>query len=145
VDRRRARDLPLDPVTMRERGLWFGAGVIAVIPETVCGVVQSARVMTFMAGESAGQCGPCVFGLRAIAEAAQRIADGRPEPADLARLSGWGSQLVGRGACAHPDGAVTFLSSGLLVFADEFDLHVRGRCSLRGGQGVPGGIVRIGS
>ena len=125
-----ARNLPLDPAVMRRHGLWFGAGVIAAIPATTCGVIQTARIMAFMAGESVGQCGPCVFGMRALAEATKRVADRVPAPDDLERISRWGSQLVGRGACAHPDGAAIFLNSGLRVFADEFALHAAGKCSV---------------
>jgi NADH:ubiquinone oxidoreductase subunit F (NADH-binding) len=118
--------------------LAFGAGVIAAIPATVCGVVQTADVMAFMAGESAGQCGPCVFGMRALADATRRMADRVPEPTDLERIARWGAQLAGRGACAHPDGAVTFLRSGLEVFHDEFELHAHGGCSLPNGR--PAGV-----
>ena len=109
-----ARDLPLDPAIMRRHGLAFGAGVIAAIPPTVCGVVQTADVMAFMAGESAGQCGPCVFGMRALADATRR--DGRPRPGSRTTSSAsraGARSSPGRGACAHPDGAVMFLNSGL--------------------------------
>jgi NADH:ubiquinone oxidoreductase subunit F (NADH-binding)/DMSO/TMAO reductase YedYZ heme-binding membrane subunit len=129
-----ARDLPLDPAIMKRSGLSFGAGVIAVLPATTCGVLQTAEVMAYMAGESAGQCGPCVYGLNALAETTGRLAHGWSNPGDLERLDVWGSQLAGRGACAHPDGAMAFLHSGLRVFADEFAIHARGGCSLRAGR-----------
>ena len=41
-----------------------------------CGVRATARIMDYMAGQSAAQCGPCVFGLRAISDATARIATG---------------------------------------------------------------------
>jgi len=129
-----ARDLPLDPAIMKRNGLSFGAGVIAVLPAMTCGVVHTAEVMAYMAGESAGQCGPCVYGLNALAETTGRLAHGWSQPGDLERISRWGSQLEGRGACAHPDGAMAFLNSGLRIFADEFALHTRGGCSLRSGR-----------
>ncbi len=128
-----ARELPLDPAVMTRHGLWFGAGVIAVMPQATCGVVQTASLMAYMAGESVGQCGPCVFGMRAVADATQRVAGRTPEPGDLERIGRWGAQLAGRGACAHPDGAAVFLKSGLRIFADEFALHMQGRCSVLGG------------
>ena len=49
----------------------------------------TARILDFMAGQSAAQCGPCVFGLRAIADATARLAAGRARDDDSARLSGW--------------------------------------------------------
>ncbi|HVA85339.1 MAG TPA: NADH-ubiquinone oxidoreductase-F iron-sulfur binding region domain-containing protein, partial [Candidatus Saccharimonadales bacterium] len=47
----------------------------------------------------------------------------RPSHDDLDRVERWSGQLVGRGACHHPDGAASFLQSALRVFATEFDLH----------------------
>jgi NADH:ubiquinone oxidoreductase subunit F (NADH-binding) len=80
--------------------------------------------------ESAGQCGPCVNGLAAIACALERIARG--DARHLDRLDRWLGQVAGRGACAHPDGAVRFVASARRVFADEFDRHADGRCTGRG-------------
>jgi NADH:ubiquinone oxidoreductase subunit F (NADH-binding) len=47
-------------------GTPLGARTIAVLPEGACGMVETARVLRYLAGESAGQCGPCVFGLSAV-------------------------------------------------------------------------------
>jgi NADH:ubiquinone oxidoreductase subunit F (NADH-binding) len=103
----------------------LGAGAIAVLPADVCAVAECARVLTYLADESAGQCGPCVHGLRAIAEALSATGTGirRRRLEELAGL------VSGRGACRHPDGAAGFLRSALDVFADEFAQHAkRGRC-----------------
>ena len=59
------------------------------------------------------------------------------DPADLERLVRWSGQLAGRGACRHPDGAARFVASALDVFADEVDLHLRGRCSGRNRMVLP--------
>jgi len=127
-----ARSLPLDPAVMRRQGLSFGVGVISVIPSGTCGVVQTARIMRLMAGESAGQCGPCVHGLRALAAATDRLANCVAQIGDLEDVRDWGAGLVGRGACALPDGAVGFLKSGLRVFAEEFAIHAAGGRCLEG-------------
>ena len=82
-----------------------------------------------MAGQSAAQCGPCVFGLRAIADATAAARSRRAERDDLARIERWSRQLAGRGACRHPDGAVGLLLSALRVFGPEWELHQR-----RGGR-----------
>jgi hypothetical protein len=42
--------------------------------------------MTFMAGESAAQCGPCVFVFVAIAEATGRLAVGASSEAEPGRI-----------------------------------------------------------
>jgi NADH:ubiquinone oxidoreductase subunit F (NADH-binding) len=78
-----------------------------------------------MAGESAGQCGPCVHGLDAIAGALASLAAATGDGGVISRLERWCGQVTGRGACRHPDGVVRFLRSALDVFADEFEDHRR--------------------
>jgi NADH:ubiquinone oxidoreductase subunit F (NADH-binding) len=126
-------DLPLDPGAMRARGLTFGCGMVGLLPPERCGVTATAEIMAYMARESAGQCGPCVFGLRAIGEAMGRVADGVAGAGELGDIERWTSTIAGRGACHHPDGAIQLLTSALDVFGDEFVSHVRlGRCSFTG-------------
>jgi NADH:ubiquinone oxidoreductase subunit F (NADH-binding) len=128
-----AWDLPLDPVTLRSAGSAFGCGVVHFLRPDACGVRATARILDYMAGQSAAQCGPCAFGLRAIADAAARLAspDGTTGD-DLERVARWSGQLAGRGACRHPDGAVGLLRSSLRVFADEFIRHERSRTCIQG-------------
>lgn len=124
-----ARDLPLDPAAMRERDLTFGCGIVGVLGRDACGVAATAGIMAYMARESAGQCGPCVFGLAAIAGAIGRLASGRAGADDVADLERWAGLVPGRGACRHPDGAVQLLVSALEVFGDDVESHARtGRC-----------------
>jgi NADH:ubiquinone oxidoreductase subunit F (NADH-binding) len=128
-----ARDLALDPLALRVDGRSFGCGVVSFLTADHCGVAATARIMAYMAAQSAAQCGPCVFGLRAIADATDRIAAGRAGTDDQARIERWGAQLPGRGACRHPDGAAGLLGSALVTFGDEFAYHTRtGRCSRAG-------------
>ncbi len=130
-----AWDLPLDPVGMRQHGLTFGCGVIGLLPLDVCGVAATAQIMAFMADESAGQCGPCLYGLRALSNATSRVADGRASSDDLGGIEMWTAQTGGRGACHHPDGAVQLMASALNTFGDEFIQHARtGRCSVTGSR-----------
>jgi NADH:ubiquinone oxidoreductase subunit F (NADH-binding) len=120
--------LPLDPISLRARGLTFGCGVSYFLPIDRCGVDATARIMTYLAGRSARQCGPCVFGLNAIADATRRLAERAPQAVDLERITRWSGLLSGRGACKHPDGATGLLRSALEVFADDFAAHQRRRC-----------------
>jgi len=120
--------LPLDAPSMRARGLALGCGVVHFLPSDTCGVEATARFMTYLASQSARQCGPCVFGLSAIAGATQRLAAQSPQPGDLDRIVRWSGQLTGRGACHHPDGAAALMHSALQVFADDFAGHQRRRC-----------------
>jgi NADH:ubiquinone oxidoreductase subunit F (NADH-binding) len=123
VEPEQAWNLPLDPEAMRRRGLGLGCGVIGLLPASHCPVCETAAIMRYLAGESSAQCGPCFFGLRALADACTRIAERGANPDDLKRLHRWAADVRGRGACRHPDGAVMFLSSSMQVFADEFAGH----------------------
>jgi NADH:ubiquinone oxidoreductase subunit F (NADH-binding) len=116
-------DLPLTNAALKPLGAALGARTIAVLPQGACGLAESARVARYLAGESAGQCGPCVFGLPAIADALERL--------DVERLRRLAPQVSGRGACAHPNGATRFVASAVDVFADEIERHRAGRCSGR--------------
>jgi NADH:ubiquinone oxidoreductase subunit F (NADH-binding) len=84
-------------------------------------------VVRYLAGESAGQCGPCRFGLPAIAGQVERLAAGHG--ADPRLLRRWLGQVEGRGGCAHPDGAVRLVRSALRTFGAELERHAGGRCS----------------
>jgi NADH:ubiquinone oxidoreductase subunit F (NADH-binding) len=121
VEAGEANDLRVDASGLRAAGRSLGCGVLWVLPETASPVAETARVVRYLAGESASQCGPCFFGLRALADACERIAAGSSHGQDLERLRRWSAEVAGRGACRHPDGAVGFLRSALQVFDDEFE------------------------
>jgi len=78
-----------------------------------------------------------VHGLPAVADSLESLArgDGTGREQALSRLG----QIRGRGACRLPDGAARFVESSLAVFADEVELHLRGRCSGRPGAFLPTG------
>jgi NADH:ubiquinone oxidoreductase subunit F (NADH-binding) len=115
----------IDVDALRTLGATLGTGVLAVLPATACGVAETDRVLTYLAGQTAGQCGPCHVGLPAIAETFHKVAIGRARPPALDLLSRWAGDVLGRGACRHPDGAVLFLASALQVFAADLRHHVR--------------------
>lgn len=122
-----ARDAVLLDERLAGLGAALGARTILVLPAGACGLAETARIARYLADESAGQCGPCVHGLAALAGGFERLA--QPGRADVAQLRSWLGQVLGRGGCRHPDGAVRFLESALHVFADEIEEHARGRCS----------------
>ncbi len=124
-----AEHLTLSNSDLRPLGAAVGAGVLAALPVDRCGLVESARVVRYLALESAGQCGPCLNGLPRIAANVTQLADRRSTPAGRDDLHRWSSLVERRGACHHPDGTVRFLRSALTVFADEVTLHEAGRCS----------------
>ena len=133
----RALDAPLSDAGLRPFGAALGARSLAVLPQQRCGVAETARIADYLARESAGQCGPCVFGLRAIADALTAIATcDSGAAAALKRVRRVAQQVTGRGACAHPNGATRLVESALAVFADEVGHHLSGYCSARSSESV---------
>ena len=121
-----AAPLPFSAAGLAALGASPGAGLVAALPETACGLAETARLARYLAAESAGPCGPCVFGLDAIAGEMTRLATGLPT--SLVRIQRWLGQVSGRGACRHPDGGARMIGSALAVFGAEADEHARGRC-----------------
>jgi NADH:ubiquinone oxidoreductase subunit F (NADH-binding) len=117
---------PFSAAGLAPLGAGVGAGLIAALPTNACGIRETARVARYLADESAGQCGPCLFGLDAVAGEVERLAAGGTS--SLARLRRWLGQVDGRGACSHPDGAVRLIRSALALFADELEQHAQGWC-----------------
>jgi NADH:ubiquinone oxidoreductase subunit F (NADH-binding) len=118
-----AATLPLTHAGLKAVGGALGAGIILALPRSACGLVETAHVLSYLADQSARQCGPCVRGLPAIAGALHELAHG-PWPVERrADLDRWLSIIAGRGACRHPDGAVRFAASALQVFGHEVERH----------------------
>jgi len=119
-------DLVLSRPALRAAGAPLNAAVLARLPEDTCALAEVAAVARWLAGESAGQCGPCFFGLPALAATLEQLTAGHHVLPAARRRAGL---LPGRGACAHPDGAATFVRSALLVWDGEIARHeTYGRC-----------------
>jgi NADH:ubiquinone oxidoreductase subunit F (NADH-binding) len=114
-------------MSLRTIGASAGVGIIVVLGAEACGVAESARIARFLADQSAGQCGPCVFGLPAVAEDLAQLARGQASAGLMPRLDRRLGEISGRGACRHPDGAVNLVRSALTVFAADVAAHAQGR------------------
>jgi NADH:ubiquinone oxidoreductase subunit F (NADH-binding) len=120
--------IDLTEASLAAHGSRIGAGVVVVLPDHACGLVESARVIRYLADESSGQCGPCVFGLADIATAVEALSRGNDIRHHVASLNTWLAMVEHRGACNHPDGSARFVRSTLVAFEDEIDLHEVRRC-----------------
>ncbi|HEX4174846.1 MAG TPA: NADH-ubiquinone oxidoreductase-F iron-sulfur binding region domain-containing protein [Acidimicrobiales bacterium] len=117
---------PYASLSLRAVGATAGVGIVMVLGREVCGLMETARIVHYLAGQSAGQCGPCVYGLPAIADDITRLARGHADAGLLGRVERRLAQVDGRGACRHPDGAVNVARSALRVFSADVHQHAGG-------------------
>jgi NADH:ubiquinone oxidoreductase subunit F (NADH-binding) len=121
-------DVPLAPGPLAQVGCSLGAGVVVALPAGGCGLAETARIVHWMAGQGAGQCGPCAFGLPALADdmaALAGVSRHAPDRMLMDRLRFRLGEVQGRGACHHPDGVVGLVRSALACFAADVDRHLR--------------------
>ncbi len=127
-----ALGLPLTEEDARARGSSLGPGVVALLPAGVCPLAEVSRVVRYMEGQGAGQCGPCVNGLASLANQLELLAY-RPHQlrGGLYPIESISHLVVGRGACGHPDGVARFVLSALRVFEDHAAVHLQqGPCQM---------------
>jgi NADH:ubiquinone oxidoreductase subunit F (NADH-binding) len=113
----------LSGASLKTRDASFGCGVLFALPEDRCGLAESARVARWLADQNAGQCGPCVNGLDAIARAMTALVNGDRKGDGARYLDRWITMVKGRGACKMPDGTARFVESSLRTFASEVQRH----------------------
>lgn len=142
VDGPAAMAMPLARGAAALGGVRLGCGLVAVLAEGACGIATTARLARWLAGESAGQCGPCRIGLPAIADGLETLATGRSTKSDLRHLWRLTAQVRGRGACGHPSGVVGLVESALETFSVEVREHLRGAACLPATRGFPLPVVR---
>ena len=120
-------DTPYGNDTFGAHGVSVGAGVVLVLPREGCGLVETQRIVKWMANESARQCGPCAFGLPALADDLSHLTQStRDVQFAYQRLVERCGIIEGRGACRHPDGVIHLIRSALAVFAADIEAHLRG-------------------
>ncbi len=120
-----AWQVPFARSSLLAAGAAMGAGVLVVLPESCCGIAETARVVRYLADSGAGQCGPCVFGLPALADVVEDLAfhGGRGNMAE--RVGALIPLIEGRGACRHPDGATQLAASAFRAFRHDVHAHDR--------------------
>lgn len=124
-----------DSVALSRVRASVGCAAVNVIGTDSCGLAETAAVLRWMAGQSAGQCGPCVHGLPALADAFDALVAGDGRGTAARRVEDLLAVIAGRGACHHPDGAVKLARSAMVAFAADLEAHRR-RGPCRVGPGV---------
>jgi NADH:ubiquinone oxidoreductase subunit F (NADH-binding)/ferredoxin len=135
-----ARGAVISRDLLARRGVSLGAGVIAPLGEGTCPLGEAARVVDYLAKESAGQCGPCRLGLPDLARRMSELVTGT---GSVAAVRAAANGVRGRGACYHPDGTAGFAISAADAFAADVAAHSRGgSCGrpVRGVLPIPGAL-----
>ncbi|OHV31242.1 NADH dehydrogenase [Pseudofrankia sp. EUN1h] len=138
----RAHAVPMSRAGLAAWGAGPGPGLVHLLPGRLCGLAETARIVGYLAGQSAGQCGPCRDGLPELAAAMSGLAAmgamaAMPSLPATGGLTGhWAWQAAelaelvdGRGACRHPDGAARLVRTALRAFAVDLAAHAAGRCA----------------
>lgn len=121
-----AWNTPMEPAGLSPLGASRGCGLLGVLPHGACGLAETARLVRYLAGESAGQCGPCVHGLPVLADGMEALARGVGVRHALRRMRRTSDALPGSGACSHPDGVVRLVASTLRTFEVDLVRHRAG-------------------
>jgi NADH:ubiquinone oxidoreductase subunit F (NADH-binding) len=122
--------LALSREGLHDAGASLGSGVLFALPSSACAVSEIAHLARWLSGQSAGQCGPCIHGLDAIATALEHVRAGGTGKKALPEIVRWAALANGRGGCAHPDGVARFIVSSTHEFAAELADHARhGACA----------------
>jgi NADH:ubiquinone oxidoreductase subunit F (NADH-binding) len=119
-----AQGADLSSRSLQPLGASAGCGLLVAMPINHCPLQEVSRVLSWLAANSAGQCGACVNGLPALAGAFEALVDRRVEVHDPEGwLDRWSPMVAGRGACKLPDGAIRFLNSARRVFESHIARH----------------------
>ena len=97
---------------------------MVVADDRAC-IVDLARLLTrYCAGEACGKTIPCRIGTRRLVEIADRVAEGRPRPADPQLLEDLSADIVASALCDHERLTTLPLASGMRYFRSELDEHI---------------------
>jgi NADH:ubiquinone oxidoreductase subunit F (NADH-binding) len=105
-----------------------GAGVVHVLGRNECGLERTAEIASYLADQSARQCGPCLNGLPRLSLLLDQLAYGRVDDVLIDEIHRTIGLIDGRGSCRHPDGTARMVRTALAVFDNEIAQHRRGRC-----------------
>ncbi len=128
-----ARSLRWTTADLARHGGSLGPGLVDVLDPARCPLHTVSRYLRYAAGETAGQCGPCMFGVPAVALAWDRLVE-RPTTAALADVRRHAGLLPDRGACRFPDGVGRFAGSALRVLEPHLAAHAAGACPTEGAR-----------
>jgi NADH-quinone oxidoreductase subunit F len=119
-------DVKMDFDSVMKAGSRMGTGTMIIIDDKTCPIGALYNLEHFFALESCGWCTPCREGLPWVAQILKAIEDGEGQPEDIETLKMHGEFLwLGKTYCALAPGAVEPLRSGLKLFGEDFERHIK--------------------
>ncbi|MEP9380766.1 NADH-ubiquinone oxidoreductase-F iron-sulfur binding region domain-containing protein [Nocardioides cheoyonin] len=115
-------DLGLSLESRAEHGGALGCASLYLIGEGTDPITVASAVADYFDGNNARQCRSCVLSTEDTALALRGI--GATPDVLLSRLTRWSAQIVGRGACAVPDGVALLLRSLLRHYPEQLKAHL---------------------
>lgn len=122
-------DTALDFESIAAAGSMLGSGGVIVIHEDTCIVGAILRTTEFYRDESCGKCTPCREGTYWLTEILECLEHGRGSDKDIALLLDICDNISGKSFCPLGDAATSSITSGIKLFREEFEYHVKhGHC-----------------
>ncbi len=124
-------DTCMDFESLEAAGTMLGTGAIIVMNDHTCMVDVARRLMRFFAHESCGRCVPCRVGTQRMLGILERLERGKGKPGDLEALEQIALGIRGITFCPMGDAATNPVLSGLRLFRDEYEYHLKNkRCAV---------------
>lgn len=122
-------DTPLDFEAIAAAGSMLGSGGVIVLDEDTCIVGAILRMTEFYRDESCGKCTPCREGTYWMTEILEQLEHGHGREKDVDLLMDICDNISGKSFCPLGDAATSSITSGIRLFREEFEYHVKhGHC-----------------
>lgn len=132
-------DTLLDFESIAAAGSMAGSGAVIILNEDTCIVDAILRMTEFDRDESCGKCTPCREGTYWLTEILERLEHGHGKMQDIDKLADICSNISGKSFCPLGDAATSSIVSGIKLFREEFEYHVKhGHCMV--GKGAIYGL-----
>ena len=123
-------DINMDFDSLAAVGSMLGSGGVIVMNDQVCIPHAVLRIAEFFSHESCGKCTPCREGTSWLVQILRRICNGQGRFEDLDLLLDLCGKIAGgRTVCALGDASANPVLSGIKLFREEYEHHIKhGTC-----------------
>jgi NADH:ubiquinone oxidoreductase subunit F (NADH-binding) len=127
-------DLPFTYETLAASGGIVGSGSIDVVPTHTCAVEMLESLILYVHQESCGKCVFCREGTLQMSDVLHDITRGEGKMQDLELLASLGEEMKIGSTCGLGRSAPNPVLSGIRLFREEFETHIREKKCPEGDQ-----------